>query len=464
MRILEMSYAKESGRHLNYISLSLLEGDITGLIGLADSGKDLLVRLLAGEEKYEDGTICICGKRIVDTDELKKAVYRIVDSNYCIGDWTVAEYIGLVNNRSIFGFLQNKRLIREVQALFEDLNIQVDVQKKLRDLKELEKRLVDVVKACRKQSKVLVIEDEFEGFSMEEIICFKQELSRIVKGRMTVVINNHSDVITKMLSERLVIFKKGKIVKKCRRDFIKSTKHLEMYLLGAGILTKKQTLDQAETMGADSAEIIYQVRQAETHKRKIFDFNFNRGEIVTILALDRKEKEEIFNLISGRGDQQGIIRILGSEECSFHDISDYVRNKIVSVSHLGDFEELLPSMSVGENLLVPSLNKISSLEYTMAEHRLTKMLEKGIAESGLVREERIMSLGINERIVLTLERWLVYNPRVMILLEPFVQCDTYGVSLIKSYIRRIASGGTCVIVIKSREEYMEELTDRFITI
>lgn len=464
LRIRDMNCRKETGRHLEFVSLSLLEGEITGFMGLANSGKDLLVDVLTGEETFDSGIVCIDGKRIVTSDELADAVYKMSDSNYQIEEWTAAEYIGLVSNSSVLGLLRKKRLAHEMQELFAELELAIDVQKRLRDLSEVEKRLVDVAKAYYRKAKVLIIEDEFEGLSSDEIVRFKQELTRLIHGRMAVIVNNHSDMVTGLLAQRLAIFKSGRIVKKCRREYIKNTAHLEMFLLGTGIRTKKDSLEGMNMEPNIGGEEIYRVSHIVTGKGKELKFAFRRGEIVTILDLDRKEKEEIFAILSGRKDREGIIRILGEEICDFKDISDYVRNRIVSVARLGDMEELLPSMSVGENLLVPSLNKISSLEYTMAEHRLVKMLEKEIGQTGMGTEERIRTLGMNDRIALTLERWHVYNPRVMILLEPFAHCDAYGVALVKSYIKKIAGGDTCVVVVKSREEYMEELTDRFIEV
>lgn len=464
LRIQDMSYAGENGKKLDFVSLYLLEGEITGLAGLAGSGKELLVAILTGNLKHQSGIVSVCGKQIVTSEELSGAVYRVVDSNYRIEDWTAAEYIGLVGNQSSFGLLRKKRLIKETQELLEELQLKIDPQRRLRELSELEKRLIDLAKAYYRKARILIIEDEFEGFSTAEIMQFKQELKRLICGRMTAVINNHSDMVTSILAERLIIFKKGRIVKKCRREEIKGIRHLETFLLGTSIRTKKQSLDRMSIELSVDKERIYSVNHIVTDKGKARSFTFRRGEIVTILALNRKEKEYLFDILSGRRAGQGITRILGEEVCDFGDISDYVRSGIVSVAHLGDMEELLPSMSVGENLLVPSLNKLSSLEYAMAEHRLVKMLEKEIGQSGVESEERIRALGVNDRIVLTLERWHVYNPRVMILLEPFVQCDAYGVSLVKSYIKKIAAGGTCVVVIKSREEYMEEITDRFVNV
>ena len=80
------------------------------------------------------------------------------------------------------------------------------------------------------------------------------------------------------------------------------------------------------------------------------------------------------------------------------------------------------------------------------------------------REQHMLagSLEINDVISMTLERWYIYNPRVLILFEPFVMCDAYGVSIVKSYIKKFVSRGTAVIMIKSREEYVEDISDQII--
>lgn len=461
LRIQNLSCQSKSGRGLRYVSFHLLQGEITGFLGLADSGKDTLVAILTGKEKYDKGFVSTEGEPLAAPKEMEKFVYRIVDSNYSIKEWSVAEYIGLVTDDSIMGRLRKKPLIKEIQKLFDDLNLEMDVHKKLGDLGEMEKRLADVAKACFRGAKLLIIEDEFEGLSEEEIQAFQKELSRLIHGKMAVIINSHSDMVTRLLADRLIIFKEGQIVKKCSVAQIQNTEYLEKLFMGTGIRSRKKTLDNMKLDLTGSQEIIYQVYPVNAGD-KALRLSFHKGEIAGILAVDRKIKEDIFCILSGRVNKHGVERVLEGEPCQCKDISGYVRNKIVSAAHLGNLEELLPSMSVGENILMPSLHKLSTLECAVAERKIAKLLERenvGIKGAGKTEE-----LGINERIILTLERWLVYRPKVMVLLEPFAQCDAYGVSLVKFYLKKIASWGTTVIVVLSRKGHMAEVGDRFIYI
>lgn len=74
----------------------------------------------------------------------------------------------------------------------------------------------------------------------------------------------------------------------------------------------------------------------------------------------------------------------------------------------------------------------------------------------------IKDLKINELVELTLARWYVLNPKVIVLLEPFGLCDVNGVKIVKRYLKKFSSKGTAVIVISARSEYMEGISDRII--
>lgn len=463
LRVQNLSCQSQSGRSLNCVSFYLLQGEITGFLGLADSGKDTLVNILMCKEKYDKGFVSAEGEQLASSKEMERFVYKIADSNYSIKDWSVAEYIGLVTNDSIMGMQRKKPLIKEIRRLFDSLGVEMDVNKKLGELSELEKRLADVVKAFFRNARLLIIEDEFEGLTEKEILIFQEELSRIIHGKMAVIINSHSDMVTRIMADRLIIFKEGRIVKKCGAGQIQNTKYLEQLFMSNGIRSRKETLDNKAVELTVPQEIIYWVSPVNIIGREL-SLSFYKSEIAVILVADRKKKEELFGILSGRVNQYGIERMLEGKICKCRDISAYVRNKIVSAAHLGNLEELLPGMSVGENILMPSLNKLSSLECAVAEKKIAKLLERDIENLRIKGRVKTGELGINERIALSLERWLVYRPKVMVLLEPFAQCDAYGVSLVKFYLKKIAAEGTAVIVVVSRKGHMAELGERFINV
>ena len=466
LRINSLNYTYAGNRKLENISMCILEGESVGVLGLTYSGKDLLVRLLCGEAEADIRglDIYVDGARMSDQEELARYVYRIAASNYKIDDWTVAEYIGLVDSGWFQMLWNRRRLEEETDAYFKELGIPFDVSRKLKELTELEKRIADMVKARRHGARIVIVEDEFEGMRPESIGEFARIMKRLARENMAVIINSHSDMVLSMLSDKYIIMKKGRIVKKCRTDYIQGSRHLEKFLLGSTIKSKKQDMDSYALEQSEEKKTVYRVRGLELKDGRKGDFNFSRGEVVTFLVLDGREKERLFLVLSGRQPGRDIYCNIDSREYASGDFSGFVRGKVVSVMHMGSKEEVFTHMSAGQNLLLPSLGKISSVEYIASSGRISKMLKQNMDSDAMMPDMEAGDLEINDLISITLERWYIYNPKVLVLFEPFAQCDVYGVSIVKSYIKKFANRGTAVIILKSREEYVEDISDKIISL
>ena len=465
LRINNLNYEYAEARKLKNISLCILEGECVGFFGLAYSGKDLLVRLLNGEaeEGAQDYFVYIDGRK-VNGQALREMVYHMTESNFMIDDWTVAEYIGLVN-AGWWGMVFRKRsLEEEIRQYFEKLSIDIDVGRVLKDLTEFEKRIVDLAKAIRRGARLAVIEDEFEGMTQDAMETFAATMKRLTKGRMAVIVNSHSNMVLSTLSDKYVIFSRGHIVKKCSKSYIRDMAHLESFFIGdsgiyGGILPKSRLPGQPA--GRDT---VYRVCGVRLQKERREDFCFARGEAVTFLVLDRRRKERLFTLFSGREGEEGVYYMLEDERYDRISIDVPARKKIVSIRHLGGMDEIFAEMTVGENLLLPSLDKISSLEYITSSGGFSRMLTQDMVVGEAEQDRAARNLGINDRIGMTLERWYIYNPLALVLFEPFAQCDAYGVSIVRSYIRKFTARGASVIMIKSRDEYVEDISDRIVNI
>lgn len=466
LRINNLNYRYSPTRFLENISLCALAGECIGFVGLTYSGKNLLSHFLSGDLEETPGSqdVRICDKRVFDRNELKEAVYRISASNYVIDDWSVAEYVGLVDANWFRMIWKKRALLEETAAYFDELEIPFDVSRKIKELSELEKRIVDLVKAKMHGAKILLIEDEFEGMREESIRKFGNVMKRLIYSDMTVIVNSNSDAILSILSDKYIIFKKGRIVKKCHKDYIKNSEHLEQFLLEDSSMTESHMLGTNKENPAQIQNVVYEMCCLKKGIGNQEELKFFKGEVVSLLVLDSKEKERLFLLLSGRMEEEKTWCILENKILKDRSFSEFVRQKVVSVMHMGSEEEVFTHLSIGENLLLPSLRKVSSLEYITSSRKMSLMLGDNIKNESMDTDRTADNLEINDLISITLERWYIYNPKVLILLEPFALCDVNGVAIVKDYIKKFASRGTAVIIIKSREEYVEDISNRIINI
>ena len=448
---------------LKSVSLTLMEGECYALMGLASSGKDAFLQVITGKEWSDNGVIRIDNKKIDNFEQLRSSVHLITELNYSITDWTISEYIGLVSD-SFFSLFHRKKLLSEqMQDLFLKLDIEIDVNRKLSDLSEIEKRVIDLVKAYNKGSRILVISDEFDGASSVEISEFKAILDRIVHGSMTVLIKSNSESVSNILADKYIIFKNGSIIKKCKKDFFKNANQLEAFLLGESKI--KNSMEKIPRIsGAEIfEESIYEVKNIVTSIHESYSFKFKKGEVVSILALNIRKKEKIFNVLSGREIDKVAEFIVTHKRCNFNSIYGFVKNRIVSSINLGTDCEYLDKMTLGENVLIPSLAKISISKYMLYGRRMAEMLE-GQVKLENEYGEILKDDETNLRIQVMMERWFIFKPKVIVLLEPFLHCDVYGVSIIKSYIKKFSDIGTAVIIVKAREKDIMDISEKIIKI
>ncbi len=466
LRINRLNYTHPQEGKLENISLFILEGECVGFIGLTYSGKDLLVKILSGNIECETfaNIYFLNKKQSFHQKEFKKYIYRICPSNYIIGDWNVAEYLCLVKSKKSRFYLQKGEMEKEAQKYFEELCLPVHVSKKLSQLTEIEKRIVDFVKACYQGARIVIIEDEFEGMNYDEIRMFGQIIHRLSKGKIGVIVNSHSNFVLTTLSDKYIIFNEGRIVKKCKKEELHSENQLSQFLFEEQIEDSVDKKEYQLNKKEHKAVLGYCVKNLELGKGKIVEFNLKKGEIVTIISHDKMQKDKIFKALSGREKVGNTSYIINEKKYKTVDYYKLAEERIVSVKVLGSLEEIFKNMSVEENLLLPSLKKISTLDYIKFENKIRETFSMEIKHDRQLKGVCAKDLKENELIELVLARWYIFNPKVIVLLEPFGLCDVNGVAIVKRYIEKFSAKGTMVIVISARSEYMEGISDRIIDI
>ena len=302
LRINHLNYIYTRTRKLENVSFCILEGECIGFLGLSYSGKDLMTSLLRGELTEGDGSgaIYLGGQKVNDWEVLGKEIYYMCPDNYVIEDWTVAEYLCLVDSGWAGSFWRKGALNEEAGECFAELELDFDISSRMRDLSELEKRIVDVVKAYRKGARIIIIEDEFDGVSQTDIIKFGKIIRRLIQRKLGVIVNSNSNFIMSELSDKFIIFDRGHVVKKCAREYIKNEEQLERFLLGENVLPPREKIEERTQMSWKEEDIVYRIRNLKIFQDDVKSLNFVRGEVVTLLTLNRRKKELLFLIFSGR--------------------------------------------------------------------------------------------------------------------------------------------------------------------
>ena len=464
-QVKNLSLKKESMGKLYNASISFFGGMIYSLAGLDYSGRDIFLKIIKGnidEKKYE-GVFFVDNKLLNSAKKIKEYIYIFSLQNKIIDDWTVAEYIYLREGKWFLSKNNLRNMIKRIEVVLGDFGLDISGSKKVGELGVLTRYQIEFIRAIILNKKIIIIDDEFTNMKYEYIELFSKWLKTNMKEDMTIILNTYSQIASYKCSDIFVCFKKGCIVKVCRKDSIEGIDKLYNFIVGSTMNEKISSLSSVYTYNRlHSNDEVYSV-SGNFFGKNIETYSFSKGKVYSFIIEDHNNRYRFFEAISGADNKDKKYFIERYYQEVIH-VQDLIVKKIISVDGIGERDFLAENMSIEDNLLFPSLNKISNLNYLINQYELKRVIFEELKYKDINKSDLVSELDVNQKICVSLERWLIFRPKVFIIFEPFIYCDNYGLSLIKNYLKKFAKAGTTVIVIKSRTEYMEDISDEIISI
>ena len=476
----DLNMKSDSFGELRHVSFRINRKEVLALLGLDGSGPELLQQVLSGNPDYfpARGTgLFLEDKKHPKQSELQRLTRRIPMAEETLEKWSVAEYLGLQHSGAFLWGPARKQMRKHAEEVFLQYGLEIDPDRTVGSLGELQRRIVRILRVLEEDAKILIVEDECIGMDRKEIREYGAFIRRVAEEGKAVLFRSQSVEAAGEICRDYLIFRRGRLVKYSTRGeaFKTQTAEIRQYLLGDtyasqirkldrphGGLSAEQFRQQETEHGAQAGRrsVIYQV-QGLVIDEKPWSLSFHEGEITCLETLNRELRKEMFDNLSGRKIGRYTEYRLSGQLLMRPDQLVFIRNRVVSADIGNGWKELFGNLSAEDNLLLPSLAKFSNMQYFQQNSNLKKTVsEEKLSEEDEAYRIGLSKAGMNERIRLLMERWYVYNPKVLILYEPFSYCDAVGVSLISSYIRRFAERGTAVIIIQPGQDYIQDLADR----
>lgn len=186
----------------NNLNLSISEGSFVTILGRNGSGKTTLARILSDDLKYK-GDILIFNKPIKNNkyigfiDELSE-----YDSYDSVMDILIKEISGLKKNE----------ILNKIFNISVEFNFSNSLNKNFNMLSFTEKKLVVLGSYLIKNTKILILDNFFEGFDKKLKNNILKKLKRFAKKEKMTVIDMTNDVDDTLLADNIVIIGDGKVL------------------------------------------------------------------------------------------------------------------------------------------------------------------------------------------------------------------------------------------------------------
>ncbi|MGV0108694.1 sugar ABC transporter ATP-binding protein [Arthrobacter sp. CP30] len=452
---------------LDGVDLRLFQGEVHALMGENGAGKSTLIKALTGVYAIDSGTITVLGEqhRFAAPAEAQDARISTVypEVNLC-PNLSIEENILLGREPRRRGGIHWKEVRRRARAVLERLNLgHLDPGSVLSSHSIAIQQLVAIARSVQVDAKVLILDEPTSSLDTEEV----QQLFAVIRSLrdhgVAILFVSHFLEQVYEISDRMTVLRNGRLV----GEFM--TRELPRMSLISKMMGKEldalTELDRSDVRTRPDRTDAVPLLLAEKLGRKgsvgNVDIALYKGQILGLAGLLGSGRTETARLLFGadRADQ-GQLTIRGTAQ-TLRSPRSAIDHGIAFSSENRKEEGLIGDLSVRDNLVLAMQASQGWLRRIPA-HQQDQLTEKFIGaldirpadKDALIRN---LSGGNQQKVLLA--RWLITNPKLLILDEPTRGIDIGAKTQIQKLISTLAGDGMSIIFISAELEEVLRLSD-----
>jgi len=445
---------------LDNVDFSLKEGEIHALVGENGAGKTTLIKVVAGIYKPDEGQVSLFEKEIdiKNPNEARSLGISIIhQERNLIPELSVAENIFLDRYpKTRFGTIDWERLYQNAREIIQQLDLDIDVRISASNISIANQQLIEIANALSLDPKILILDEPTSSLTETETKKLFSILKKLKSRNVSMIYISHRLEELYEIADRITILRDGQLINV--HDSNKVSKDiLVQEMVG------RELESRFKTSKREIGEQILEIKDLSWENR-LFNINmeFYRGEIVGIAGLIGAGRTELADCIfHAKRNYSGEI-IIDNKKGKLKSINDAIDHGISLVTEDRKKLGLVSSMSVGNNITLASLKKISSagvISRKRNENIVTDIIKqldiKTPSKEQLVRN---LSGGNQQKVVIG--KWLSSSFKIIIFDEPTVGIDVGARDEMYQLIDQLASDNFCVILISSDITEIINLSDR----
>jgi ABC-type sugar transport system ATPase subunit len=438
------------------------------LVGANGAGKSTLSRIISGHIQPDRGRMLLDGREIRHAgsrEAIRSGIAMVTQETSLAPDLTVLENIVLprlgMPGRVRWQALreQGRRIIRD---LGEEGNLRVDAQ--VRDLSIGQRQLVEIAKALALDSRIIIFDEPTASLSLHESERLFDIMRRLAANGHGLIFVSHRLEEIFAVTDRVTVLREGKVVAQGAGTGTLTQGELVRLMVGRELVDIYAASDTGT--GAEGPPVLAVRHLSSPPKVRDVSFAVRKGEILGLAGLVGAGRSETLEAIFGlRAARSGDIML---DDRPFRPASprEAIRAGMGFVPEDRRLQGVVPDFSVRENLLLAHLGEhrgvvLGYADRTEAIRRLLDLLELP-AHRLLDANMLTFSGGMQQKIILA--RWLLLEPKVLLLDEPTRGVDIGTRRSIYALLRRIAAQGVACVVVSSDFEEVIGLADRVVVL
>ncbi len=452
---------------LDGVSLRLLPGEVHALMGENGAGKSTLIKALTGVYAIDAGSLRVDGQehRFSGPAESQAAgistVYQEV--NLCT-NLTVAENMLLGREPRRFGRIHTRAMNRRAAEVLARLGLDVDPTSTLGSHPIAVQQLVAIARAVDVDAKVLVLDEPTSSLDADEVrVLFDVVRSLRDQGVAVLFVSHFLDQVFE-LSDRMTVLRNGRFVAEHRTAEITQLE-LVQEMIGRELEVLERLDRQPADPAAPAAEpVLKVVGLGRSGELEATDLALHEGEVVGVAGLLGSGRTELARLLVGadvadRGEVQ-----VGGRTRPWRSPRQAIDAGVAFSSEDRRAEGVVGDLTVADNMILALqatrgwLRPVPQRTKDELVRRYIEALDIRPADPNALM--RNLSGGNQQKVLLA--RWLITEPRLLVLDEPTRGIDVGAKAQIQQLVAELAADGMAVVFISAELEEVLRLADRVV--
>ena len=455
LRMERVTYKEDEVVKLEDFNLQIFQGEIMGFLPVNSHGKTALLKLLERNLPLYDGYIYYGGEKVNTWKEHYKPANRISiiqEKSSLVGNLNIADNIFVLRPGFHQWVIRTKILNRQVQPFFDDIGVDIPLDKDVERLSAFERIIVELLRAVIMGYHLIVLDEVGALISDDELKKLHGIIRHYVKkGFSFLYICSHLEEISS-ICDRCALFTNGRVQKVLEKNELfhdPSVTYMSEYNDMVRYHTEKRERQQ-------TAPVVFQWRGYGDEFAGKFSIDVHKGECMAIQIMNADGMEEIRGILSGDFlPENGDILLKGK------------RTKIPGNSKIAVLQErttktmIFPELDYMNNLCICLAEKVPSIWHN--RHLRNSIRNEYSSILGPeVFDMSVDELSEKQKYQLVYTRILLQKPDILFCIQPFRGADLEHRMFIWSMLEKFLDKGIAVVILSLNLSDSLAMADRLL--
>jgi ribose transport system ATP-binding protein len=457
LRVVDLSKSFFGVRVLDGVDFALESGEVLGLVGENGAGKSTVMKSVGGVYLPDGGSIELDGATLRlghPLDAERVGIATVYQEFNLLPDATVAENIFLGREPSRLGVVNRRAMERGAEEVLAEIGVVgISPRDRVSELSVAQQQMVEIAKAVSIKARVIQMDEPTSALADHEVELLFSVIHRLKSRGVGIIYVSHRlrEVFT--LCDRVVILKDGVLVATRPTADLSEDEVVRLMVgrpiatyfpdraLESPVRTPVLTLDHVGNDWVD--DISLEIRA---------------GEILGIAGLQGSGRTELLAGVFGSIPfTRGAVTAPGGVVHASHPL-DAIERGIAMIPEDRKREGLQMEQSIRDNALAVIRAVFPRRMSAAGEGALEMLGRLEVVARSDAQDVKFLSGGNQQKVVLA--KWLIAEPKVLLLDEPTRGIDVGAKVAIYRLMRDLADAGFAVVMVSSELPEVIGMADR----